>query len=266
MSQKEDQQNSDNSGSEETKQPSFHQQAKRKQKPNMILYFTNRLEVGLNSVYEKLEQCAHVLHGTQNSGDYEEFRNNSKFNRRSTKFRESMSGNYQESADELDENDITGYITRIKVKGLDRQGREQWHEEGKDELSVTAASIKMVNIPSMFDLGISPVNPSDQQLNLNIIDDITYHEVIEKKLKKDCLMHQWKIENTKAAIEAIHHNLFCSEVEIIFDGYSTKVNDTRCLWNMTSRKKVRETMKNMTDSIDPITEASGNMGTSNTNF
>jgi len=40
----------------------------------------------------------------------------------------------------------------------------------------------------MFDLGISPVNPCDQQLNLNIIDDITYHEVVDKELKKDSLM------------------------------------------------------------------------------
>ena len=37
------------------------------------------------------------------------------------------------------------------------------------------------------------------------------------------------------AIEALHHNLFCSEVEITFDGYSTSFDDTRCLYDAKSR-------------------------------
>ena len=97
----------------------------------------------------------------------------------------------------------------------------------------------MVNVPTMFDLGITPVNPSDGQLNLNIIDDVTYHEVVEKELKKCSLMKQWKIENTKMAVEALHHNLFCSEVEITVDGYSTSLEGTRCLYNAKSRDEMR---------------------------
>ena len=89
----------------------------------------------------------------------------------------------------------------------------------------------MINIPCMFDLGINPVNPCDQQLNLNIIDDITYHEVLKPELKKEQLTPKWKIEKTKLAIEALHHNLFCSEVELIFEGYSTELEGTRCMFD-----------------------------------
>lgn len=55
-------------------------------------------------------------------------------------------------------------------------------------MSVVAASIKLLNIPCMFDLGTSPVNPCDEQLNLNMIDDVTFHTIMKKELKKDSLM------------------------------------------------------------------------------
>ena len=54
-----------------------------------------------------------------------------------------------------------------------------------DVLDVFAAYIKLINIPCMFDIGLSQVNPCDEQLNLNIIDDVTYHEVIRTELKKE---------------------------------------------------------------------------------
>ena len=68
-----------------------------------------------------------------------------------------------------------------------------------------------------------------------MVDDVTYHNLMKKELKKDSLMPKWKIENTKMAIEALHHNLFCNEVEITFDGYSTDFEGTRCLYDARSR-------------------------------
>jgi len=42
------------------------------------------------------------------------------------------------------------------------------------------------------------------------------------------------------AIEALHHNLYCSEVEIKVDGYSTCVEGNRCLYNAESRDSLRK--------------------------
>ena len=78
----------------------------------------------------------------------------------------------------------------------------------------------MVNIPCMFDMGITPADPCDQQLNLNIIDDITFHKVKKKIETKKKIPKKWKLAHTQNAIEALHHNQYISEVEIIFNGYS----------------------------------------------
>jgi len=63
---------------------------------------------------------------------------------------------------DIREDDRLGYMTRVQIKGLDRKGREVWSEENNDEVSIVAACIKLVNIPTMFDLGTSAVNPCDE--------------------------------------------------------------------------------------------------------
>ena len=65
----------------------------------------------------------------------------------------------------------------------------------------------------MFDIGTHPVNPCDSQLNLNMIDDVTFSKVIQAEMWQDKKQRQ-KIGGTKAALEALHLNLFVSEVII----------------------------------------------------
>ena len=91
----------------------------------------------------------------------------------------------------------------------------------------------MINIPSMFDIGTTPINPCDGQLNLNILDDVTYHEVLKTELKKDItgLKPKREIDAIKHAITAIHTNLYCSEVEIVFNGYTAELEGTRCIFD-----------------------------------
>ena len=69
-----------------------------------------------------------------------------------------------------------------------------------------------------------------------MIDDITYHKVLKPELRKrNYLVPKKKIEEIKLALEALHHNLFCSEVEILFNGYSTSLDGVRCLYDYLSR-------------------------------
>ena len=125
-----------------------------------------------------------------------------------------------------------------------------------DELEVVAGYLKLVNIPCMFDLGISPCDPRDQQLNLNIVDDITYHDVLKQDVldrsETETILPKRKIEQTKMALEALHHNLYCSKVEFIFEGYTTIVNGTRCLFDYKSRDnlKKKENDEVSEDSLD----------------
>jgi len=234
--------------SKEVRQGGPKNRTLRKQRPNEIFYFTNRFEIGLNSVYPKLEECSHALNGTQALPL--EQRAPGSMRHRDSKI--SVAGkrpNEKDREQDVTEEEILGYITRVKVKSLDQKGCEVVAEDGLNEVRIVAAAIKMVNVPTMFDLGVNQVNPCESQLNLNMIDDVTYHEVIRKELKKDALMRQWKIENTKVAIEALHHNLFCNEIEILFDGYSTVVNDNRCLYTYESRDKMRRHRKKVHDNL-----------------
>ena len=66
----------------------------------------------------------------------------------------------------------------------------------------------------MFDIGNPSVNPTDNQLNLNMIDDITFQKVIQAEMQGERLTKKKKIERLKAALEALHLNLFVSEVTI----------------------------------------------------
>lgn len=57
----------------------------------------------------------------------------------------------------LKDEQIKGYNLKVKVTGLDHKSRE----ESTNELDVHAAYLKMINIPCMFDIGTTPVNPCD---------------------------------------------------------------------------------------------------------
>lgn len=160
----------------------------------------------------------------------------------------------------LSDEDIRGYNVNVKVKGLDHRGREISAKGGQmDELDVVAAYLKLINIPCMFDVGTTPINPSDQQLNLNIADDVTYHEVLKTELKNDLqgLKPTREIDQIKLAIEAIHTNLYCSEVEIVFNGYSTMLDGTRCIFDYASRDAMSKE-KDKAKIIDPNEEATLN--------
>ena len=64
------------------------------------------------------------------------------------------------------------------------------------------------------------------------------------------------------AVEALHHNLFCSEVEIKFDGYSTSFEGTRCLYDAKSRDALikeafEEKIKNKNAPYSELLETNG---------
>ena len=114
---------------------------------------------------------------------------------------------------------ITGYKVKVEAKGLDYKGRETITNKSFDSLELAAAYLKLINIPCMFDIGNPSVNPSDSQLNLNMIDDITFQKVIQAEIQSEKVTKKKKIGRLKAALEALHMNLFVSEVVITVQGY-----------------------------------------------
>ena len=72
---------------------------------------------------------------------------------------------------------------------------------------------------------------------MSIADDVTYHEVLKTELKKDInsLKPKREIDEIKMAMEALHTNLYCSEVEVLVDGYSAELEGTLCIFDYASR-------------------------------
>ena len=47
-----------------------------------------------------------------------------------------------------------------------------------------------------------------------------------------------EIDEIKLAMEALHTNLYCSEVEVLIEGYSADLEGTRCIFDYASRDAI----------------------------
>ena len=72
------------------------------------------------------------------------------------------------------------------------------------------------------------------------MDDVTYHEVLKTELRKDVntLKPKREIDEIKMAMEALHTNLYCSEIEVLIEGYSADLEGTRCIFDYASRDAI----------------------------
>lgn len=88
-------------------------------------------------------------------------------------------------------------------------------DSSSEQIETTLAYLRLINVPTMFDIGCGEADPSTDFLNLNMIDVETYKiEKLEfldakQKLKRN------KIQKFRNALQAIHTNLYVSEVHII---------------------------------------------------
>jgi hypothetical protein len=101
------------------------------------------------------------------------------------------------AANQYKEEEYEAIKIRVKVKAMDYLGRESTKtmemelsdpdesesagikEHKEDILETTAAYLKVINVPCMYDLGTPTVDPYDHQLLLNIMDDLTYYKAIK---------------------------------------------------------------------------------------
>ena len=57
---------------------------------------------------------------------------------------------------------------------MDYKGKEYIEDEEPEQLSSQFAYIKLVNVPTMFDVGCAAANPRSDSLELNAIDYKSY--------------------------------------------------------------------------------------------
>lgn len=86
-------------------------------------------------------------------------------------------------------------------------GKEYSTDSGIEPITTSVAYLKLINVPTMFDIGSSQSDPTTDSLTLNMVDDKTFK--IEKNdfLSRVRKFKMEKIEKFKNALKAVHTNL-----------------------------------------------------------
>lgn len=171
-----------------------------------MYFFTNRVELGDLNVHKELDFVSN-LHGSvteqQLSKIFEEMK------------RAEGEATGQPTQKKGLAEDYEAIKIRVKVKAMDYLGREstrttemkfsdQDEPEERDQkseakkediLEITAAYLRAINVPCMYDLGTPTIDPYDHQLLLNIMDDLTYYKSVKPDfIDKKGVREKYKIE------------------------------------------------------------------------
>jgi hypothetical protein len=71
----------------------------------------------------------------------------------------------------------------------------------------SVAYLKLINVPTMFDIGCPISDPSGESLTLNMVDEKSFKVERQEFLGRVRKFKIEKIEKFKSAIKAIHTNL-----------------------------------------------------------
>ena len=106
-----------------------------------------------------------------------------------------------------------------------------------ETLETTVSYLKLINVPTMFDIGCSQADPNSDFLVLNMIDDKSFRVEQQDYLASKHKIKKSKIKKFTGALKSIHTSLFVSEVTIIPLGV-TQADD-----NMKTSKANKEEKK-----------------------
>eukprot|EP00347_Sterkiella_histriomuscorum_P023566 403334151 len=173
-------------------------------KPYKQVFFTNRLEYGHSSVYRKLE----AIHTTLQAS------NQSQLNEAEKKLEMVVQASENEGSLLFDNFDQSVRVT-LQVKRMDYNGKEYVTDGSLEPYECTLAYLKLINVPTMFDIGCTQSDPSTDFLTLNMIDDKTFKIENQDFLNSNQKLKKTKVKKQRGALQAIHTNLFVSEVTII---------------------------------------------------
>ncbi|CDW82225.1 UNKNOWN [Stylonychia lemnae] len=175
---------------------------KQAEKPYKSVYFTNRFEYGHSSVYTKLKAINDVLQASNQAQLIE------------------AESKLEQLLKENENNPIFQHFDQsvrveLQVKRMDYTGKEYSSDVQIEPLDCNVAYLKLINTPTMFDIGCVQADPSTDFLTLNMVDDKTFKIENQDFLNTNQKLKKSKIKKFRGAIQAIHTNLFVSEVTII---------------------------------------------------
>uniref|UniRef100_A0A7S3FYA7 Uncharacterized protein n=1 Tax=Strombidium rassoulzadegani TaxID=1082188 RepID=A0A7S3FYA7_9SPIT len=100
---------------------------------------------------------------------------------------------------------------------MDSLGREYSGDHINETMEAHLAYLKLVNVPSLFDVGCYQSNPQSDYLVLNMMDSITHKVVKQNFLAKKEGRKFSDVEKLRQQLQAIHTNMQVGSVLIRFD-------------------------------------------------
>lgn len=86
-----------------------------------------------------------------------------------------------------------------------------------DKLETSICQLKLVNVPTMFDIGCSHSNPESETLSLSMIDNITYKQIQKKVLSKNSKREYSMIKPLRKELINFYTNMEVTKAMIEFD-------------------------------------------------
>lgn len=100
---------------------------------------------------------------------------------------------------------------------MDFLGKEYSGDNMQEAMEAHLSYLKLINVPTMFDIGCTQANPQTDSLTLSMMDSITHKIVKDTFLKKKDSRKASEIEKLRQQLQAIHTNMQVSSVDIQFD-------------------------------------------------
>lgn len=96
------------------------------------------------------------------------------------------------------------------------EGQEHPEDSLAEPVEAHLSYLKLINVPTMFDIGCTQADPQADSLSLCMMDSIT-HKIVKQHLSKTGHREAAHIEKMRQHMQAIHTNMLVSSTDILFD-------------------------------------------------
>lgn len=110
----------------------------------------------------------------------------------------------------------SGIPAKVSVQRLDYMGNVYSNDSSKDQLEINLSTLKLVNVPTMFDIGCTQANPATDFLSLSMIDTSTYKIIKSQFLSKKEFRHIAEIERLRLQMQSLYSYMHVSKVVLEF--------------------------------------------------
>ncbi len=142
------------------------------ERPYKQVYFASRFEIGHCSVYKKLEAVNNMMKTS----------NQEQFSEATQKFEQKYLGGQAQAGTSTSEQACNvfngdqdkGFLIDLQIKRMDALSKDYLTDAQHPPLAINMSYLHLINIPTLFDVGCPPSDPSSDSLVLNMLDSQSF--------------------------------------------------------------------------------------------